>query len=128
MVQSLFDEQDPDGSIPDVPNEDAEESVEPLFVPLPFEPPSVDENIRRGGLAWSAGIVFFSAIAFMLFLGWLADWLLGSSPWGLVGGIILGSIIGFIQFFRISSQIYRPGRSDNEIRPLLSNKDDDDPL
>ena len=37
----------------------------------------------------------------MLILGWGADLLLGSAPWGIVGGIVLGSLIGFIQFFRI---------------------------
>src|SRR4051794_30462666 len=69
-------------------------------VPLPFVPESLAETTRKSGLAWSAGIVLFSSIAFMLVIGWFADLLLGSSPWGIVGGIILGSIIGFLQFFR----------------------------
>ena len=56
----------------------------------------------------------------MLFLGWGADLLLGSSPWGLVGGIVIGSIIGFIQFFRITSQIFNNGEDKNAIRPLLA--------
>jgi F0F1-type ATP synthase assembly protein I len=43
----------------------------------------------------------------MLILGWFADLLLGSSPWGIVGGIILGAAIGFLQFFRITSQIFK---------------------
>lgn len=98
---------------------------EPAFVPVEYSPISQDETIRRSGLAWSAGIVFFSSIAFTLFLGWLADLLLGSSPWGLVGGIVLGSIIGFVQFFRITSQIFGSGDSKPKIRSLLSNDDDD---
>lgn len=102
--------------------------------PQPFAPQtstpapaslSTEETVRRSGLAWSAGIVFFSAIAFMLFLGWGADLLLGSSPWGLVGGIVLGSIIGFIQFFRITSQIFNNGKDKNAIRPLLKHDDDE---
>jgi F0F1-type ATP synthase assembly protein I len=32
---------------------------------------------------------------------------LGSSPWGIVAGIVLGSLIGFVQFFRITSQIFK---------------------
>src|SRR5256885_2304053 len=87
-------------------------------------PISPQETVRRSGLAWSAGIVFFSSIAFMLFLGWGADLLLGSSPWGLVGGIVIGSIIGFIQFFRITSQIFSSGEDKNAIRPLLPRDDD----
>ena len=91
----------------------------------PVAPISQDETIRRTGLAWSAGIVFFASIAFTLFLGWLADLVLGSSPWGLVGGIVLGSIIGFIQFFRLTSQIFGSGNSKPVIKSLLSHDDDD---
>ena len=73
----------------------------------PAEPESMAETVRRSGLAWSAGIAFFGAVVFMLILGWGADVLLGSSPWGIVGGIIIGSVIGFVQFFRITSQIFK---------------------
>ncbi len=79
---------------------------EPVFKPVEYVPDPPEETVRQSGLAWSAGVVFFGSVAFMMFLGWGADLLLGTSPWGLVGGIVLGSIIGFIQFFRISSQIF----------------------
>ena len=72
-----------------------------------FKSPSKAETIRQSGMAYSAAIVFFGSVVFMMILGWLADWLLGSSPWGIVGGIILGGIIGFVQFFRITSQIFK---------------------
>jgi len=123
MVYNLFDEDETrdkgttqDGEVP---------AEEPLFSAMPFEPPSLDESVRRSGLAWSAGIVFFGSTAFMLGLGWLADLILGSKPWGLVGGIVLGAIIGFIQFFRITSQIYKPEETNREIHPLFSEPDDD---
>ena len=77
------------------------------FVISSSEPQSADETMRQSGLAYSAGIAFFAAVVFMLILGWGADVLLGSSPWGIVGGIVIGSIIGFIQFFRITSQIFK---------------------
>jgi F0F1-type ATP synthase assembly protein I len=105
----------------------SEEPVDPFhapFVPIAYTPETTEENIRQGGLAWSAGIVFFGSVAFMLFLGWLADLLLGSSPWGIVGGIVLGSIIGFIQFFRISSQIFGP-KKETDHKPFLSRDDDE---
>ena len=95
------------------------------FVQVPFTPETNDESVRKSGLAWSAGIVFFGSVAFMLFLGWLADLLLGSSPWGIVSGIVLGSIIGFIQFFRISSQIFSP-KQNSDHRPFLSRDDDEE--
>ena len=77
------------------------------FVISRAEPESIAETVRRSGLAYSAGIAFFAAVVFMMILGWGADLLLGSSPWGIVGGIVLGSIIGFVQFFRITSQIFK---------------------
>ena len=68
---------------------------------------STAETIRQSGLAYSAAIVLFGSVVFMMILGWFADLLLGSSPWGVAGGIVLGGIIGFIQFFRITSQIFK---------------------
>ncbi len=96
-VLSLFDTSE---------SPDQQES-EDGFVKTPYEPESLSETVRRGGLAWSAGIALFAAVVFMLILGWGADVLLGTSPWGIVGGIVLGSIIGFIQFFRLTSQIFK---------------------
>ena len=71
------------------------------------ESESTAETVRRSGLAYSAGIAFTAAVVFMLILGWGADLLLGTSPWGIVGGIVLGSVIGFVQLFRITSQIFK---------------------
>ena len=71
------------------------------------EPESFAETARKSGLAYAAAITLFGAVVFMLIIGWFADLLLGSSPWGIVGGIILGAAIGFIQFFRLTSQIFK---------------------
>ncbi|HEY0657776.1 MAG TPA: AtpZ/AtpI family protein [Pyrinomonadaceae bacterium] len=72
-----------------------------------FKPETQAETIRKSGLAYAAAITLFGAIVFLLLIGWFADLLLGTSPWGAVGGIILGSIIGFVQFFRMTSQILK---------------------
>jgi len=104
----------------------SETPFEAPFVPVAYTPDTTDETVRKSGLAWSAGVVFVGAVAFMLFLGWLADLLLGTSPWGIVGGIVIGSIIGFIQLVRISSQIYSPKKTEPEHRPLLSRNDDEE--
>jgi|GEM_PF-731801 len=71
------------------------------------EPESFAETARKSGLAYAAAITLFGSIVFMLIIGWFADLLLGSSPWGIVGGIILGAAIGFFQFFRLTSQILK---------------------
>lgn len=70
------------------------------------------ETARNGGLAWSAAIALFGSVAFLLVLGWFADLVFGSAPWGKVAGIILGAVIGFVQFFRITAQINNPHASD----------------
>ncbi len=97
-VLNLFDSDDRAG--------DGLGTSEP-FVISESEPESMAETVRRSGLAWSAGVAFFAAVVFMLILGWGADVLLGTSPWGIVAGVILGSVIGFVQFFRITSQIFK---------------------
>jgi len=99
---------------------------EPTIFQSDYKPPTTAETIRNSGLAWSAGIVFFGAVIFMMIFGWFADLLFGSSPFGLVGGIILGGIIGFIQFFRISSQIYSSKKPRKDIHTLMSRDDEEE--
>jgi F0F1-type ATP synthase assembly protein I len=90
----------------------------PMAPPLDYHPPTAEETAKGSGMAFSAGIVFFSSVVFMLFLGWIADLLIGSSPWGLVGGIVLGSIIGLVQFVRITSRIFNSKKAEAAINPL----------
>jgi F0F1-type ATP synthase assembly protein I len=120
-MQGLFDDKEEKTDQDAWSDDDSPRRDEPVIL-SDYSPPSQDETVRRTGLAWSAGISFFGAIVFMLFLGWLADWLLGSSPWGLVGGIVLGSIIGFLQFFRITSQIFNGEKSLPSEHPLMSQR------
>lgn len=94
-------------------------------VQLPYEPESTAETARRSSLAWSLGIMFFCSVAFMILLGWGADLILGTSPWGLVGGIVLGSLIGFVQFFRLSSRLFSSSNKPTEVKPLLWQPDED---
>jgi hypothetical protein len=136
-MQGLFDEQDSetqssDQQFPAAENPtrenwpDEQPKPQEPVVTVPFQPVSTAENVRRMGLAWSAGVAFTGAIVFMLFIGWIADLVLGSSPWGLVGGIILGAIIGFIQFFRISSQIFKTNSDIPAVHPLHVADPDDE--
>jgi F0F1-type ATP synthase assembly protein I len=87
--------------------EDADKRSDEPFVISEVEPQSIGENVRQSGLAYSAGIVLFASVAFMLVIGWGADLLLGSSTWGIVSGIVLGALLGFFQFFRLTSQIFK---------------------
>jgi ATP synthase protein I len=63
------------------------------------------EATRKSGLAYAAGLgIFFAVLSFMGF-GWLLDRWLGTSPWLLVAGIVLGSVVGFYEFIVIISKI-----------------------
>jgi F0F1-type ATP synthase assembly protein I len=72
-----------------------------------FQPETTADTIRNSGLAYAAAVILLASVIFMLILGWFADLLFGTSPWGIVVGIVLGSIIGFVQFFRTTSQILK---------------------
>jgi F0F1-type ATP synthase assembly protein I len=102
---------------------DAEKPVEDQVrvKPLDHTPVSKAESLRNSGMAWSAAIALFGAVVVMLIIGWFADLFFGSSPWGIVGGIFIGAIIGFVQFFRITAQIVNPKPSDFEKVSLASN-------
>ena len=93
VVTTLFDEDD--------------RITEEPFILSESEPQTLSESVRQSGLAYSAGIVLFASVAFMLVIGWGADLLFGTAPWGIAAGIILGALIGFVQLFRISSEIFR---------------------
>ncbi len=80
---------------------------EPMLFQMQSKPESTAETARKSGLAMSAAIALFGSVVFLLIIGWFADLLLGTSPWGIIGGIVLGSIVGFFQFFRTTSQILK---------------------
>ena len=67
--------------------------------------PDYDEN-RKSGFAYAAAITLFASVAAFCGLGWFLDQWLGTQPWLLVGGIVLGSAIGLYQFVRLSSKTY----------------------
>lgn len=90
-------------------NQDKDNMQDPEqdFYQPPAEPENPAETARKSGLALSAGIVFFSSVVALMIVGYLADRFFDSSPKGLIIGIIFGSIVGFFQFFKLTSQILR---------------------
>ena len=86
-------------------NEDPEQE-EPVDL-LPYTPDTADETARKRGLAFGASAFLVASVVVMLFIGWQSDRYFGTAPWLLVAGIFLGAIIGFYQFFRLTSQIIR---------------------
>jgi ATP synthase protein I len=64
-----------------------------------------DEN-RKSGFAYAAGITLFASVASFCAIGYLLDRWLGTQPWFLIGGIVLGSAVGLFEFIRISAKTY----------------------
>ena len=64
-----------------------------------------EEVTRKSGLAYAAGLTIFFSLLTFLGVGWALDRWLGTSPWLLVAGIVLGSVVGFYEFVRIISKI-----------------------
>jgi len=65
-----------------------------------------EETNRKSGIAYAAAIALFASVVTFCGLGWLVDRWLGTAPWFLVGGLVLGAAAGFFQFIRLSSQTY----------------------
>ena len=69
------------------------------------EKPDHEEN-RKAGFAYAAGITLFASVVSFCALGWLMDKWLGTDPWLLIIGIVLGSAVGLFEFVRLSSKTY----------------------
>ena len=64
-----------------------------------------DEN-RKAGFAYAAGIALFASVVTFCAAGWLVDRWFGTAPWGLIGGIVLVSAVCLFEFIRLSSKTY----------------------
>jgi ATP synthase protein I len=71
---------------------------------LPNEEDQDDIN-RKSGLAYAAAGALFAAVVGGLIAGWLLDRWLGTAPWLLVAGIVLGAAAGIYEFVRAASKI-----------------------
>ena len=64
-----------------------------------------EEINRKSGLAYAAAFSLFAAVVSGLIGGWLLDRWLGTSPWLLVTGIVLGGAAGFYELIRSISRM-----------------------
>lgn len=63
-----------------------------------------NENVKSG-IAYGAAMSLFAAVVGGLIVGWLLDRWLGTRPWLLAVGLILGAVAGFYQFIRATSKL-----------------------
>jgi ATP synthase protein I len=64
-----------------------------------------EETNRKTGLAYAAAFSLFAAVASGLLAGWLLDRWLGTGPWLLVTGLVLGAAAGFYELVRTAAKI-----------------------
>jgi F0F1-type ATP synthase assembly protein I len=58
---------------------------------------SLQENIRRSGPAATASYTLVGAVLLLGGIGYLLDQWLMTSPWFLLGGLLLGMVVGFYE-------------------------------
>jgi F0F1-type ATP synthase assembly protein I len=75
-----------------------------FYQPEPHPESQAEANLKSG-LAYGAVTLLIGSILIFLAIGWGIDKFFNTSPWGIVVGIILGAIVGFYQFIRISSKL-----------------------
>lgn len=63
------------------------------------------ETNRKSGVAYAAAFSLFLSVASLCGVGWALDRWLGTNPWLMVAGIVLGSVVGFYQFIRLTSKL-----------------------
>lgn len=67
--------------------------------------PEDEDTNRKSGIAYAAAFTLFASVASLCGVGWLADRWLGTAPWLMVVGLVLGAVVGFYEFIRLTSMI-----------------------
>jgi ATP synthase protein I len=60
---------------------------------------------RRSAVMYSAALSIFFSVLVGFGVGWVLDRWLGTTPWLVVAGIVLGSALGFYEFIRLTSKL-----------------------
>ncbi|HEX9422413.1 MAG TPA: AtpZ/AtpI family protein [Pyrinomonadaceae bacterium] len=67
--------------------------------------PDKEETNRKSGIAYAAALTLFASVVSLCGVGWLLDRWLGTKPWLLVVGIVLGAAAGFYEFIRLTAKL-----------------------
>jgi ATP synthase protein I len=79
--------------------------------PAPSSPQNQTEN-EQSNVSLGAARISFDLIAAILgctLLGWLMDKYIGTGPFGLIGMILMGFVVGLYNVYRLISGTPRPG-------------------
>jgi len=61
---------------------------------------SLQETVQRAGPAAAASYTLIGAIVLLGGIGYAVDRWLGTGPWGLLAGLLLGIVVGFYELAR----------------------------
>jgi F0F1-type ATP synthase assembly protein I len=61
---------------------------------------SLQENVERAGPAAGASYTLIGALLLLGGIGYAVDYWRGTSPWFLLGGLLLGLVVGFYELAR----------------------------
>jgi len=62
---------------------------------------ALQENAERAGPAAGASYTLIGAIILLGGIGYCIDWWRGTSPWGLLAGLMLGIIVGMWELAKV---------------------------
>ena len=81
----------------DVPHESGDRLRESLVEPAA----GLQQSFQRAGTVAGASYSLIGAIVLLGGLGYFADGWLGTEPWLLIGGLLLGIVVGFYELARV---------------------------
>jgi F0F1-type ATP synthase assembly protein I len=61
----------------------------------------MQDSVQSAGPAATASYTLIGAIILLGGLGYAADAWLGTAPWGLLAGLLLGIVVGFYELVRV---------------------------
>jgi ATP synthase protein I len=67
--------------------------------------PENEETNRKSGVAYAAALTLFASVTTFCGIGWLLDRWLGTKPWLMAIGIVLGAAAGFYEFIRMTAKL-----------------------
>ena len=70
----------------------------------------LQDNVRRSGPAAAASYTLIGAIILLGGIGYVIDEWRGTSPWFLLGGLLLGLVVGF---YELAKTVWGPSTKDN---------------
>lgn len=87
---------------------------DPSLPELPPEPPPEKRpsglhsgSVQDLGRVWAVGAEFAATVGAAALIGYLFDYFLGTTPWGMVVWVVMGLLSGFIRLVREAGRLNR---------------------